>query len=125
KAALVLYDFARRAAQVIRARRYDAAIVYREAALIGPAIYERALRAAGVPMFFDFDDAIWRPGQISSANGVFSMLHFWGKTSTTCRLARGVIVGNEYLAAYARARNTNVFVVPTSIDLDRYPVEPE
>jgi glycosyltransferase involved in cell wall biosynthesis len=125
KAGLVLYDFARRAAQVVRSRRYDGAIVYREAALIGPAIYERALRLAGVPMFFDFDDAIWRPGQISSANGIFSNLHFWGKTSTTCRLSRGVIVGNEYLATYARERNPNVFVVPTSIDLARYPVQPE
>lgn len=125
KAAWVLYDFARRARQVQRARSYDAVVVYREAALIGPAIYERALGLARVPIFFDFDDAIWRPGQISSANGVFSNLHFWGKTSTTCRLARGVIVGNEYLASYARARNPNVFVVPTSIELDRYPVQPE
>ncbi len=125
KAGWVLYDFARRAREVLRARRYDGVVVYREAALIGPAIYERALRFAGVPMFFDFDDAIWRPGQISSANGLFSNLHFWGKTSTTCRLSRGVIVGNEYLARYARERNSNVFVVPTSIELDRYPVQPE
>ncbi|MBX3205815.1 MAG: glycosyltransferase [Labilithrix sp.] len=125
KAAWVLFDFARRAREVFRARRYDGVVVYREAALIGPAIYERAFRVAGVPMFFDFDDAIWQPGQISSANGVFSALHFWGKTSTTCRLSRGVIVGNDYLASYARKRNLNVFVVPTSIELDRYPVQPE
>ena len=125
KARWVVFDFARRARQVLRARRYDGVVVYREAALIGPAIYERALHFAGVPMFFDFDDAIWRPGQLSSANGVFSNLHFWGKTSTTCRLSRGVIVGNEYLATYARERNPNVFVVPTSIELDRYPVQPE
>jgi glycosyltransferase involved in cell wall biosynthesis len=125
KAALVVRDFARRAADVARSRAYDGAVVFREAALIGPAIYERALKLAGVPMFFDFDDAIWHPAQSSKVNGVFSRLHFYGKTSTICRLSDAVLAGNEYLADYARARNPNVFVVPTSIELDRYPVQPE
>jgi glycosyltransferase involved in cell wall biosynthesis len=125
KAAWVLWDFVRRLKDVIRARRYDGVVVFREAALIGPAIYERALKALGVPMFFDFDDAIWHHGQVSKANGVFSKLHFYGKTSTICRLAAGVLAGNEYLASYARQRSSNVFVVPTSIELDRYPVQPE
>ena len=125
KAAWVLYDFARRLKDVLRARRYDGVVVFREAALIGPAIYERILKSMGIPMFFDFDDAIWHHGQVSKANGVFAKLHFYGKTSTICRLATGVMAGNEYLASYARQRNANVFVVPTSIDLDRYPLQPE
>lgn len=125
KAFWVSVDFVRRARALLASRRYDGVVVYREAALIGPAIYERAFAYAGKPLFFDFDDAIWLPGQLSAANGVFSRLHFWGKTSTTCRLATAVIVGNEYLATYARARNSNVFVVPTSIELERYPVQPE
>lgn len=121
----VARDFARRAETVLRARRYDAVVVYREAALIGPAIYERLLGWSKVPLFFDFDDAIWQPAQISPVNGVFSRLHFWGKTSTTCRLASAVLVGNGYLAEYARKRNDNVFVVPTSIELEKYPPQPE
>lgn len=127
KAARVLYDFGRRAGAVIRARGYDAAIVFREAALIGPAIYERALVYAGVPMFFDFDDAIWQSqaATASRANGVFGKLHFHGKTATNCRLARGIFAGNQYLASYARRYNDNVFVIPTSIELERYAVQPE
>ncbi|HVH43910.1 MAG TPA: glycosyltransferase [Labilithrix sp.] len=125
KAAWVLYDFARRLVPVVRARRYDGAVVFREAALIGPAVYERVLSRMGVPMFFDFDDAIWHPSQISKANGVFSRLHFFGKTSTICRLSSAVLAGNEYLASYARKVNANVFVIPTSIELDRYPVQSE
>jgi glycosyltransferase involved in cell wall biosynthesis len=125
KAAWVTFDFARRALQVLRAKRYDGVIVYREASLIGPAIYERLLAATGTPLFFDFDDAIWLPSQISAVNGLFSRLHFWGKTSTTCRLSAGVLAGNRYLADYARERNPNVFVVPTSIELAKYPVQPE
>lgn len=125
KALWVAVDFVRRASAVLAARRYDGVVVYREAALLGPAIYERLLAWAKIPLLFDFDDSIWIPAQISSVNGVFSKLHFWGKTSTTCRLASAVIVGNEHLADYARARNGNVFVVPTSIELERYPLQPE
>lgn len=126
KAALVAKDFARRLSAVVKSRRYDGVVIYREAALIGPGIYERLLAALKVPIFFDFDDAIWREGeQQSSASGFFSRLHFWGKTSATCRLASAVLVGNEYLADYARARNDRVFVLPTSIELADYPVQPE
>jgi len=123
----ILYDFARRAGSVVRSRRYDGVIVFREAALIGPAIYERVIAQTGKPMFFDFDDAIWQPqaAVASKANGVFAKLHFHGKTSTCCRLSRGVFAGNEYLAAYARKHAKNVFVIPTSIELERYPVQPE
>src|SRR5262249_1381068 len=77
------------------------------------------------PMFFDFDDAIWHSSQVSGVNGLFSKLHFWGKTATTTRLSSGVIVGNQYLADWARAHNDNVFVVPTSIELEKYPLQPE
>lgn len=125
KALWVARDFARRAEALVKARRYDGVVVYREAALIGPAIYERLFAWSKVPLFFDFDDAVWQPAQISPVNGAFSRLHFWGKTSTTCRLASAVLVGNGYLADYARRRNDNVFVVPTSIELEKYPVQPE
>jgi glycosyltransferase involved in cell wall biosynthesis len=127
KGAWVLYDFARRIKPIVEARRYDAVVVFREVALIGPALYERVLAAARIPMFFDFDDAIWLPAlQASrSANGIFSRLHFYGKTATLCRLASGVLAGNAYLADYARKQNDNVFVIPTSIELERYPVQPE
>lgn len=125
KAAWILRDFARRAIHVMRARRYDAAVIYREASLIGPAIWERVLVATGVPFILDFDDAIWMPTQVSKANGVFAKLHFVGKTSTLCRLASAVTVGNSYLADYARAHSSRTYILPTSIDLRSYPVLPE
>jgi glycosyltransferase involved in cell wall biosynthesis len=125
KAMWIIYDFVRRAKALLTARRYDAVVVYREAALIGPAIYERLLAWSGVPMFFDFDDAIWQEPPSSSINGGFSRLHFWGKTSTTCRLSKAVIAGNGYLAEFARKQNSNVFVIPTTIELSDYPVHSE
>jgi glycosyltransferase involved in cell wall biosynthesis len=124
KAFWVAHDFFRRAATVLSVRKYDAVVVYREAALIGPAIYERLIAWSGVPFLFDFDDAIWQQGP-SPVNPIFSRLHFWAKTATTCKLAEVVVVGNSYLASYARRFNDRVAVIPTSIDLGRYHLKPE
>jgi len=119
-----LRDYARRAAVLKKAQSYDGVVIHREAALIGPAVYERLLAAEGIRIIYDFDDAIWSPGQ-AWGNGLFSRLHFTSKTSSICKLATAVTTGNDFLADYARERNDTVFVVPTSIDLDRYPVLPE
>ena len=123
KAAWMIHDAVRRRRVLSDARNYAGVVVHREASLLGPAVYERLLARASVPLFFDFDDAIWIP--TVGANGVFSRLHFVGKTATICRLSNAVLVGNEYLASYARRHSDSVFVVPTSIDLSRYPVQPE
>jgi len=120
KAALVSRDFVRRASVMKASRSYDAILIYREASLIGPAIYERLLARTGKPIILDFDDAIWSPAQ-AHLNGLFSRLHFYGKTSTICRMASAVTVGNDYLADYARQRNDRVIVVPSTIELADYP----
>jgi glycosyltransferase involved in cell wall biosynthesis len=124
KAILTLRDYVRRASVLRQARDYDAIVIHREAALIGPAIYERLLAWSGKPVIFDFDDAIWS-NQQERMNGVFSRLHCPGKTSTICRLAKAVTVGNEFLARYARQRNRFVSVIPSSIELADYPLLPE
>jgi glycosyltransferase involved in cell wall biosynthesis len=121
KAAWTLFDYARRASALSRVRDYDAVVVHREAALIGPAVYERLLSSRGVPIIYDFDDAIWSPAQ-AWINGPFSRLRFTGKTSTICKLATAITVGNEYLASYARERNPAVSIIPSTIDLAHYPV---
>lgn len=119
-----LRDFVRRAAVLSRARHYDAIAIHREAALIGPAFYERLLAWSRKPIIYDFDDAIWSVGQ-AWKNGIFSRLHFTSKTSAICKLASAVTTGNDYLADYARQRNRRVHVVPSSIELADYPVVPE
>jgi glycosyltransferase involved in cell wall biosynthesis len=126
KGAHMLRAFWNRRQHVSQARDYDAAVVYREMSLLGPAIYERVLARTGIPFILDFDDAIWmgNPPGVGS-NGVFARLKVPGKTSTIARLASAVTVGNEFLASWSRDHNRNVHVVPTSIELGMYPVQPE
>lgn len=98
---------------------YDLIYVFREAALFGPAIFERLIYRSGVPFVFDFDDAIFESYK-SPSNGYLSYLKFAGKTKNVCRMAAHVIVGNTYLAQYAGRFNKQVTIVPSTIDTDYY-----
>jgi len=122
KAKLVARASWQRASFARKAADYHVVYLFREAAVWGPAVVERWLARSGVPLVFDFDDAIF-VRYASPANGYLSYLKFPGKTRTLCRLARHVMAGNEYLARYARAFNGNVTVVPTTIDTTEYRVE--
>ena len=123
KMMLVGEGFARRFSVVQRAKEFDLVYILREAALLGPAVFERMVHKTGVPIVFDFDDAIFVSYR-SPSNGYLSYLKFASKTKTICRLASHVMVGNPYLAAYARQVNDHVTVIPTTIDTQRYQVPP-
>lgn len=119
KARLVLRDSLRRWVRRRRARDFDAVVVMREATMFGGALVERAIARAGVPLLYDFDDAIWLP-HTSGRNGVLALARAPWKVGGVCRVAAAVTVGNAYLAAYARRFNPSVHIVRTSIDVERF-----
>jgi glycosyltransferase involved in cell wall biosynthesis len=123
KLRLVAEALRRRSGEVRSARQYDAVYLLREAALLGPPYFERRLARARVPFVFDFDDAVFVP-YVSPSNGYLSYLKFPGKTRAICRMAAHVMAGNSYLADYAREVNPRVTIVPTTIDTEKYTVEP-
>jgi glycosyltransferase involved in cell wall biosynthesis len=123
KMMLVAQGFGRRFSAVKKAKDFDLVYILREAALLGPAVFERMVHKTGVPIVFDFDDAIFVSYR-SPSNGYLSYLKFASKTKTICQLASHVMVGNPYLAEYARQVNDRVTVIPTTIDTQRYQVPP-
>jgi glycosyltransferase involved in cell wall biosynthesis len=123
KAALMLRGLLRRMREAWSARGFDAVLVHREAALVGPAWAERVAKARQARLVYDFDDAVWVP-YVSPTNRYFSYLKFPGKTRTICRLASLVLAGNEHLAEWARQYSPNVHVVPSTVSLRDYPVRP-
>jgi glycosyltransferase involved in cell wall biosynthesis len=62
---------------------------------------------AGSKRLFDVDDAIWLTGDSSFSEDIAIKSY-------------GVIAGNEFLAEHYRAAGARVWVVPTSIDTDRW-----
>src|SRR5687768_5528039 len=121
KLQLVTRNLARRLSTIGEAKNYDLVYVFREAALLGPPIFERLIAQQRTPFVFDFDDAIFVSYR-SPSNGYLSYLKFASKTKTICRLASHVMVGNPYLADYARQVNDHVTVIPTTIDTEKYQV---
>ncbi|MCX7639336.1 MAG: glycosyltransferase family 4 protein, partial [Pyrinomonadaceae bacterium] len=117
----IVESFKKRLRDVQSVKEYDLVYVFREAAILGPPWFERKIARSGVPIVFDFDDAIFVPYK-SPANGYLSYLKFPHKTAEICRLSTQVIVGNQYLADYAIKFNKNVTIIPTTIDTEKYKV---
>lgn len=119
KIAAVMGALRRRSAELRDVTDFDLIYVFREAALLGPGWFERKIAASGVPMVFDFDDAVFVAYK-SPSNGYLSYLKFPRKTETVIRLSAHVMAGNKYLADYSRRFNPNVTVIPTTIDTGKY-----
>jgi glycosyltransferase involved in cell wall biosynthesis len=103
-------------------RGYDAVFVHREAALIGPEIFERVVARRGLPIIYGLDDPLFVPYR-SPANGAFSRLKFPGKVARLCGLASAVIVNGSPLREFAARHNDNVWVVPSLVDESVYQPE--
>ena len=96
----------------------DVVFIYREAALVGPALLERLI-ARRRPIVFDIDDPVFLPYK-SPTNNWASLLKFSRKTHSIFRLSTHVIAINNLIGDYARKYNPNVTVVPNCIDTERY-----
>jgi len=109
----------RRVAELGTVRQYDVVYVHRALCILGPAVLERVLPLFGKPVIFDFDDAIFLR-HTTRANRHFGWLKFPGKTAAICRKSAHVVVGNVWLADYARRSNSRVTVIPSSVDTGRF-----
>lgn len=119
KISAVTRNMMRRRDELSKAADYDLVYIFREAAILGPPWFERKIARSGVPIVFDFDDAVFVSYK-SPSNGYLSYLKFPAKIAEICKLSKHVMAGNEYLADYARQTNANVTIIPTTIDTDKY-----
>lgn len=122
KTLAVIFGYSQRSRLFTQINQYDVAFVYREAAPLGPAWFERIL-ARRLPMVYDFDDAIQQT-DVSSANRAVAWFKPRGKAASVCRMSTHVTVGNERLAAFARCHAASVTIIPSTIDTDLYTVQP-
>lgn len=101
---------------VIRAaHRFDLVYLYRVAV---PAWAAYVLRMRSIPIVFDFDDAIDK-GETGWAGLRGHVLRAGLRRAIA--VSRGVIVSNARNAKVARALGRPICVIPTCVDLGRYP----
>ena len=114
----------RRIRELLSIRDYDLVLLYREAIPIGPIFVERWIRRHGIPIVYDFDDAIFLRA-VSPANQAFSFLKNPRRVAAILKVSDEVSVGNEFLASYARQFNDHVTVIPTAVDTNRFVPRPD
>lgn len=118
KAWCVVSGFTRRITDLFRIRNYSHIYLYREAAPIGPPVFEWIItKLLKKKIIYDFDDAIWIP-HTSTYNKAAARLKNFDKVAKICAWSHTVSVGNEYLAAFAGKYNKNVVIIPTVVDTD-------
>ncbi|MCR9172986.1 MAG: glycosyltransferase family 4 protein [bacterium] len=111
-------SFMKRWVLMTQIRKFDYIFIHREAAMIGPPIFEFVIaKILRKKYIYDFDDAIWLPNY-SQSNAKFHRLKAYGKIKKIIRWADKVVVGNAFLAEYAAQFNDQVEIIPTTIDLE-------
>ena len=113
--------FIRRFLLLFRVKGFDWIFIHREAAPVGPPIFEWFIaRGLRKKIIYDFDDAIWLTDRVDES-AFEKMLRWRSKVSAICRMSHRISCGNEFLANFARKHNKNVIINPTTIDMSRHP----
>lgn len=116
----LLRRYGQRVRTMVNARRYDVVWVEKEALPWVPASIERML-LSGVPYVVDFDDATFHA--YDQHGSALVRLGLGRRIDAIMRGAAIVTVGNPYLAGRARrAGARRVEILPSVIDLERYPL---
>jgi glycosyltransferase involved in cell wall biosynthesis len=119
KGSMILSAFAKQLKNTLTSEKPDLVFIYREAAIIGPAIIERIIRRWNVPMVYDLDEPLFIP-LYSAANGSFTRLRFVSKVNKLFEMSDAVFVSSQALADYAEKYSDNVKIVPMTVDTERY-----
>lgn len=108
--------FALRLLMLFSISKYDLIFIQREVTHIGPPIFEWLIaKLFRKKIIYDFDDAIWRLNY-SQKNPIVKYFKAPWKVAKICKWSAMVSCGNAYLADYAKKFNSNVSIIPTTID---------
>jgi glycosyltransferase involved in cell wall biosynthesis len=119
KATGLLRGLIRRLSIVTNLFKYDCVFIYREAAPIGPPVFEWLIaKIWRKKIIYDFDDAIWLSWS-SVANPQASLIKCSWKVKYICKYSTIISVGNRFLADYAKKFTEDVRIIPTVVDTEK------
>lgn len=113
--------YVKRTLAILARRKFDVLWVEKEIFPWLPASFEKMLLPNGMRLVLDYDDALFHRYNMHK-NPIVRVL-FGNKIDAIMKRADLVVAGNSYLANRAlNAGCKRVEIIPTVIDLDRYPV---
>jgi glycosyltransferase involved in cell wall biosynthesis len=111
----------RRLLDVFRCLRCDVAFVQRESHIMGPPVIEWIIgKILRKPIVFDFDDPVFVSYVSPTYGKIGSYLKMPQKTGWVARMSSHVIVCTHFSKAYAERYNSNVSVIPTVVDAEKF-----
>ncbi|NGM63419.1 glycosyltransferase family 4 protein [Sphingobacterium sp. SGG-5] len=117
-----LKGYLRRFFKLFSVGKYDKLVIEKELFPYLPAWGEYILSAFGIKYIVDYDDAVFHNYDQHPNRWIRKFLG--DKIDWVMRYSTHVIAGNRYLADRARrAGANNIFIIPTVIDIDRYPIK--
>lgn len=118
KIAGIILGFIKRFFSLFTLFQYDFIYIHREAAPVGPPIFEWIIaKIWRKPIIYDFDDAIWVNAS-SASNPMAAYVKCAWKVKHICRWSYIITVGNSYLADFARSYNNDVRIIPTVVNTE-------
>jgi glycosyltransferase involved in cell wall biosynthesis len=115
-----LFGFIKRIFHLFACLHADFIFVHRELTPVGPPIFEWIIsRVMRKKMIYDFDDAIWMPNT-SEVNRLIRLLKWHHKFSLNCTWSYKISCCNDYLAKSAARFNSNIAIIPTSLNTKKY-----
>ncbi len=116
----VVKSYVKRLGVLFSVFSYDRVVIEKEIFPFLPAWAEWMLKRLGIQYIVDYDDAIFHNYDQSSNPIIKKFLA--NKIAKVMRFSGTVVAGNQYLADYAaRSGAKNIEIIPTVIDLERYP----
>ena len=119
KVKLALNSIIRRIIHIKNIKDFDLVVIYREALPFKSTFFENYIAKKKIPMVYDFDDAIWVK-DVSEVNKKISFFKDEKKIEKILPLCKYITCGNEYLANFALKFNSNVVIIPSTVDTDIY-----
>ena len=113
-----LITYLTRIKDLIKVSKYDIIFIHQGLCYLGPPILEYLVIKLNPYVIYDIDDANFTKPHFSSGLGV--RYYDKNRVGKICRWSRQVIASVEYIKQYVETFNSNVVVIPTSIDSTRY-----
>ena len=118
KLGALIAGLTKRVIVLLKSPMYDFVFIHREAAPLGPPIFEWILaKILKKKIIYDFDDAIWLTDR-QQESAILRLAKWRSKVGSICKWAYKVSCGNEYLCNYAALFNKRVVYNPTTIDTE-------
>jgi len=103
-------------------KKNDVVFIHRDIYPFGYFWLERLLKIKGAKIIFDLDDAIFLEDTseiTNKKNRLLYKLKYGKRYNSIIKFADLIICGNSYLETYCKQYNSNTFILPTVIDLNK------